>query len=258
MRFKLTSIFLTILVLISAALFITYTNTTMATPYPRSNLTKAEYSRGDLREKDTLKRVSPKLNNTLTQQGLQLGSPVFVRIFKETKELEIWVQSTKDKKFKHFKTWKIAAMSGELGPKLAEGDMQAPEGFYFVKRSQLNPQSRFHLAFNIGYPNKYDRAHNRTGSFIMVHGNRVSIGCFAMTDPGIEEIYTLCASALKKGQPFFRVHIFPFRMDEKRMQAAKDNRWINFWQNLKEGHDYFEKNHVPPNVNVSNKKYTFR
>ena len=148
-------------------------------------------------------------------------------------------------------------MSGTLGPKLAEGDCQAPEGFYFVANRHLNPRSTYHLSFNLGFPNAYDLAHGRTGSHLMVHGSDMSIGCFAMTDPGIEEIYTLCAAALAKGQPFFRVHIFPFRMNEERMTKAAGDPWEEFWKNLKEGHDLFERNHVPPEVNVQDKRYVF-
>ena len=136
--------------------------------------------------------------------------------------------------------------------------MQAPEGFYHVGSSWMKPDSRFHLAFNIGYPNTYDLAHERSGSFIMVHGNKVSIGCFAMTDPFIEEIYTLCHLALQKGQPFFRVHIFPFRMTEERLTRESRNRWHNFWTNLKQGHDWFETKRTPPDVSIHNKLYTFR
>ena len=125
-------------------------------------------------------------------------------------------------------------MSGSLGPKLAEGDHQAPEGFYYVARSGMNPNSRYHLSFDIGYPNTFDRAHRRTGSLIMIHGNRVSIGCFAMTDVSIEEIYTLCAVALTKGQKFFRVHSFPFRMTDERLQKEKENHHYAFWSQLKQ------------------------
>ncbi len=148
-------------------------------------------------------------------------------------------------------------MSGQLGPKLAEGDRQAPEGFYFVTRSMMHPTSRYHLAFNIGYPNRYDTAHARTGSFIMVHGNTQSIGCFAMTDEKIEEIYTLCDAALRNGQNYFRVHVFPFRMTDARMKAENGHRWISFWRNLQEGYLWFEEKARPPNVEVAQKKYIF-
>jgi murein L,D-transpeptidase YafK len=183
---------------------------------------------------------------------------VFIRIFKEERELELWVRDRESGKFKHFRTWPVVAMSGKLGPKLAEGDRQAPEGFYFVTRRLMNPKSRFHLAFNIGYPNDYDRAHGRTGSAIMVHGNRVSIGCFAMTDAKIEEIYTLCDAALNAGQPFFRVHVFPFRMTRERMAETDGEPWREFWLNLKEGYDWFQTHHLPPDVGVKDGLYTFR
>ena len=221
------------------------------------NLSKKNYANGKLREQDVIKRIAPRTRAELKDKDLQLGSPVFIRIFKESRELEIWVKHSTSNKYQHFKTWQIAALSGGLGPKLAEGDYQGPEGFYYVPMSMLKPDSSYHLAFNIGYPNQYDRAHHRTGSFIMTHGNRLSAGCFAMTDPSIEEIYTICHAALNHGQPFFRTHIFPFRMTEKRMKQAGKNQWLSFWQNLKEGYDYFEKHRTPPNVKVINKTYTF-
>ena len=222
-----------------------------------STLSKQDYKNGDLREKDVIQRMTPRLNKELQAKGLQLGSEVFIRIFKESRELELWLLKPETQKFHHFKTWKIAAVSGHLGPKLSEGDRQAPEGFYYVPASQMKPDSRFHLAFNIGYPNNYDLAHHRTGSFIMVHGNRVSIGCFAMTNPSIEEIYTLCKKALTNGQAYFRVHIFPFRMTDSRLAEESSSRWYSFWSNLKEGYDYFEQHHTPPNVKVKNNQYTF-
>lgn len=225
---------------------------------PRSALSKKDYARGDLREKDVIQRAAPVLARELQAQGLDLGSPVFIRVFKETRELEVWVEHKGTGKSQLFKTYRIAAMSGKLGPKLAEGDYQAPEGFYYVSKSKMKPDSSYHLAFNIGYPNTYDLAHSRTGSFIMVHGNRVSAGCFAMTDRYIEEIYTLCSSALNNGQSYFRVHIFPFRMTSERLRQERNHRWYNFWQNLQLGYDAFESTRIPPNVNVKGKQYTFR
>jgi murein L,D-transpeptidase YafK len=121
----------------------------------------------------------------------------------------------------------------------------------------MKPDSRYHLAFNIGYPNAYDRHHGRTGSLIMVHGNRVSIGCLAMTDAKIEEIYTLCAAAHTGGQRFFRVHIFPFRMSEERMKRAAGSEWQAFWENLQQGYDVFEKTRIPPEVTVQDGRYAF-
>ncbi|MBC8325304.1 MAG: murein L,D-transpeptidase [Verrucomicrobia subdivision 3 bacterium] len=200
-------------------------------------------------------RVKPALEKALAAKGLRWGAPVFIRIFKEEKQLELWVDN--GKQFQLFKTWAICKFSGELGPKLKEGDGQAPEGFYFVPRTRMNPRSRFHLSFNLGYPNTYDRARQRTGSALMVHGNCVSIGCYAMTDARIEEIYSLCDAALKNGQRFFRVHSFPFRMTEANMKRHGKSKWMSEWNNLKQGFDWFEKTKRPPNVTVSGKKYQF-
>ncbi len=201
-------------------------------------------------------RVTPQLKADLSNMGLRFGSPIFIRIFKETRELELWVKGSGEK-FELFRSYRIAAMSGRLGPKTKEGDYQAPEGFYFVTSKRFNPYSNYHLSFDIGYPNSYDRSLKRTGSLIMVHGKAVSIGCFAMTDASIEEIYTLSQAALKGGQSFFRVHVFPFRMTEKRMTEAADSEHIPFWENLREGYLAFEKTKIPPNVTVSGKRYRF-
>ncbi|WP_367874416.1 murein L,D-transpeptidase family protein [Luteolibacter sp. Populi] len=203
-------------------------------------------------------RVRPELEHALKEKGLHFGDPVFLRAFKEENRLELWVRHRDTKKYELFRTWEIARQSGVLGPKLAEGDGQVPEGFYFVPPEGMKPDSTFHLAFNIGYPNDYDRFHGRSGTFIMIHGNEVSIGCLAMTDPKIEEIYTLCDAALKGGQEYFRVHIFPFRMSAERMARETENPWHGFWQQLKEGYDFFEREKVPPTVSVELGRYRFK
>ncbi|MDP0490831.1 MAG: murein L,D-transpeptidase family protein [Verrucomicrobiota bacterium JB023] len=201
-------------------------------------------------------RIEGALRASLTEKGLEWGAPVFIRIVKEERELELWLKD--GERFKLFRKYPIAGMSGQLGPKLAEGDRQAPEGFYYVPPSMMHPRSRYHLAFNLGYPNAYDRARGRTGSFIMVHGSRFSVGCFAMTDAKIEEIYTLCDAALEGGQPFFRVHVFPFHMTEARMKAVGQHRWKDFWFNLEEGYRWFEEKGTPPDVIVRGGRYAFQ
>lgn len=212
---------------------------------------------GKARDKEVKQRISTSIVTQLTDKKLELGSPVFIRAFREEKELELFVKNTATGKFVLFRKYPIVAASGNLGPKLAEGDGQVPEGFYFVPPSAMNPNSSYHLSFNIGFPNAYDKAHGRTGSFIMIHGSNVSIGCLAMTDEKIEEIYTICQAAHESGQPFFRVHIFPFRMTDKRMEKAATSKHFSFWKNLKTGHDLFEKNKIPPNVTVKDKQYAF-
>lgn len=208
------------------------------------------------RSRNAISRVKPGLEKKFESEGLNYGNPIFIRIFKESKELEIWIKA--ENKFKLFKTYEICTYgSGTLGPKTRRGDGQAPEGFYFITPQQLNPLSNFHLSFNLGYPNKYDRTHRSTGGHLMVHGNCVSIGCYAMTNEGIEEIFAIGDAAFRNGQSFFRVHIFPFRMNETTMEKHKESEWIEFWKNLKEGYDFFETNKIPPNVEVVNKKYIF-
>ena len=213
----------------------------------------------DERAKAAAERVSPLLSAELDAIGHRIGNPIFVRIFKETNELELWVQDPRSESWDFYKTFPICAWSGKLGPKLQEGDGQTPEGFYWVAPRHLNPASSFHLSFNIGYPNTYDRHHQRSGSLIMVHGGCVSVGCFAMTDPAIEELYTLAQAAFDNGQKFFRVHIFPFRMTDRRMdQAVRDKATaLNFWANLKEGYDYFEIVQKPPVSNLDGSNYGF-
>lgn len=200
-------------------------------------------------------RVEGGLKRAMEEAGLRYGAPVFVRVLKEEGELELWVEAKEGERWKLFRKWRIAGMSGKLGPKLKEGDLQAPEGFYEVGKKQLNPMSRFHLSFNVGYPNAYDRYHGRTGSLIMVHGSNVSIGCFAMTDPVIEEIYLLVEAALKGGQEAVKVQIFPFRMTPEKM-AAVEGEWAGFWREaLWPGYERFEKTGVPPEVGVREGRY---
>lgn len=213
--------------------------------------------KGQGREREVRVRITPDMKTALSEKGLALGSPVFIRAFKEEREFELFVKDKASGKFILFRTYPIVAASGSLGPKLAEGDGQVPEGFYFVPPSAMHPNSRYHLAFNIGFPNAFDKANGRTGSFIMIHGSSVSIGCLAMTDAKIEEIYTICQAAHEGGQPFFRVHIFPFRMTAERMEMAATNPNLPFWQNLKTGYDLFGKDRVPPNANVKDKQYAF-
>ena len=184
--------------------------------------------------------------DTLDTIGWQHGSPVYVRIFKAESELEIF--GLHDGRWTLLKTFPICTWSGTLGPKYREGDLQSPEGFYEVDYGQLNPNSTFHLSFNLGFPNAVERAQGRTGSFLMVHGNCVSIGCYAMTDGGIEEIYGLVEAALTAGQSSVPVHAFPFRMTETALRSRQDHPEHEFWMSLKPAYDLFEETGEPPAV----------
>ncbi len=195
------------------------------------------------------------LSGRLSAQGLALGAPVFIRIFKREFELELWLK--RDDRFERFATYPICRWSGGLGPKLLEGDGQAPEGFYTVDAKALNPASQWHRSFNLGFPNAFDRAHGRTGSFVMVHGDCSSVGCFAMTDPVMDEIWRLVTAALDGRASRFHVHVFPFRMTEENLARRQQSPWLPFWRTLKEGYDAFDATGLPPRIAVCNGSYTF-
>jgi murein L,D-transpeptidase YafK len=208
------------------------------------------------RSRAAIQQVRPGLESELTRAGFNWGAPIYLRIFKSESVLEVWIRNQAT--WQLFKSYRICYYSGKLGPKLKRGDEQSPEGFYQVYPRQLNPNSTFHLAFDIGYPNRFDRFHGRTGSAIMVHGNCVSIGCYAMTDPQIEEIYALADAALRQGQAYFQIDIFPFRLTPENLNRQQTSAWIDFWRNLKIGYDYFEKYHLPPRMRLQNGQYQLR
>lgn len=190
----------------------------------------------------------------LGKKGMNTAAPIFVRIFKEESELEVW-KMRDDGRFYHFKTYPICNWSGDLGPKQVQGDKQAPEGFYTISQTQMNPNSKFYLAFNLGYPNAYDRSLGRTGEALMVHGKCKSAGCYAMTDALAEEIYGLARDAMRSGQTSFQVHAFPFRMTQEKLDRFKGHKWYAFWKTLKQGYDSFEINRIPPSIAVCEKRY---
>jgi murein L,D-transpeptidase YafK len=195
------------------------------------------------------------LDDRLHAQGSRLGAPAYIRIFKLESELELWLE--KDGSYVRFATYPICLWSGRLGPKLASGDDQAPEGFYTVDKEQLNPNSRWHRAFNLGFPNAFDKAQGRTGSFLMIHGGCSSIGCYAMTNAVIDELWQMVTAALDGGQARVPVHIFPFRMSEANFKARQTSPWTGFWTDLKAGYDAFEVAHIPPVVSVCRGRYVF-
>lgn len=198
--------------------------------------------------------VARNVKERLEQRGFRWGAPLYLRIFKTENVLEAWVQK-EGGHYELYQRFPICVYSGELGPKLRQGDKQSPEGFYKVGLKALNPNSQYHLSFNLGYPNAYDRAHGYTGNYLMVHGDCVSVGCYAMGDRQIEEIYTLVGISLQYGQKEVPVHIFPFHLTTENMIRYGGHRWASFWQMLKPGYDYFESYRYPPVVDVVNKRY---
>lgn len=186
--------------------------------------------------------------------GIARGDHVFIRVFKEESELELWVR--KADRFIKFATYPICFWSGDLGPKFAEGDKQTPEGFYTVKRRQLHISGRWRRALNLGFPNVYDKANKRTGSYILVHGGCSSVGCYAMTDAVLKEIHWFASNALRRGgQRRIHVHAYPFRMTDGNMQRHADSPWLDFWSDLKVAYDLFEETHIPPQIGVCRGRY---
>jgi murein L,D-transpeptidase YafK len=203
-----------------------------------------------------LRPVSAATLALIEQKGMSKESPILLRIYKEEAELEIWKQTTAGR-YALLKKYPICRWSGELGPKIKQGDRQAPEGFYSIRPEQMNPNSSFHLAFNLGYPNEYDRAHGRTGAHLMVHGDCSSSGCYAMTDEQIQEIFALAREAFDGGQLAFQVQAFPFRMTNANMARHRNNPHLAFWRMLKEGSDHFEVTKLEPKIDVCNRRYIF-
>jgi murein L,D-transpeptidase YafK len=200
--------------------------------------------------------VPPKLIAAMLEKDMDMQSPILIRLFKEEAELEVWKQD-RSGRFALLKTYPICRWSGDLGPKVREGDRQAPEGFYSISPAQMNPQSAYYLSFNTGYPNAYDRALGHSGSELMVHGDCSSRGCYAMTDEQIAEIYSLGRESFFGGQRAFQFGAFPFRMTPVNMAKHRNNPNMPFWKMIKEGYDHFEVTRQEPKVDFCEKKYVF-
>ena len=200
--------------------------------------------------------LSPEMTAELARKQMPNESPMLVRIFKEEAELEVWKKDTTGN-YALLKTYPICRWSGDLGPKVKEGDRQAPEGFYQITPGQMNPNSSYFLAFNLGFPNAYDKANDRTGNFLMVHGDCSSRGCYAMTDEQIGEIFTLGRESFEGGQKSFQVQAYPFRMTALNMAKHRNSPNMAFWRMIKQGYDHFEVSRQEPKVNVCEKHYVF-
>jgi murein L,D-transpeptidase YafK len=202
------------------------------------------------------KPLPPELLSLLREKKMPVNSPILVRAFKEEAELEVWKQDTSGR-FQILKTYPICRWSGDLGPKLREGDRQVPEGFYRVTPELMNPHSNYYLSINTGYPNSFDKANKRDGSLIMIHGDCWSVGCHAMTDEQISEIYALARESFLGSQPSFQVQTYPFRMTSANLARHRNNRNLAFWRMLKIGNDHFETTQLEPKVDVCDRRYVF-
>ncbi|WP_137133746.1 murein L,D-transpeptidase family protein [Rhizobium sp. FKY42] len=192
----------------------------------------------------------------MQKRNMPRNSPIMIRVFKEEGKMEIW-KARADNRFEKITDYDICAWSGKLGPKVKEGDRQAPEGFYNLTPAHLNPNSKYYLAINTGFPNRYDAANGRTGSNLMIHGACSSSGCYSMTDEQILEIYAFARDAFKGGQSSVQLQAFPFRMTAENMARHRTSENYDFWKMLKVGYDNFEVTKRPPEVAVCGKKYVF-
>lgn len=196
------------------------------------------------------------LSAKMQMEGMDPQSPIFIRLYKETSEFEIWKQK-RNGDYALLKTYPICKWSGALGPKKVEGDRQAPEGIYIVTPAQMNPASHYYLSFNIGYPNAYDRSLGRTGSNLMVHGACSSSGCYSMSDEDAGEIFALARDSFRGGQTAFQIQALPFRMTAANLARHRDDANMSFWRTLKVASDEFDLTLRPPKVDVCDRQYVF-
>lgn len=184
---------------------------------------------------------------------------IYVRSFKYDSQLEVWVRNKKTEPFKLFKTYKVCALSGALGPKRIEGDYQVPEGFYYI--NEFNPRSNYQMALGINYPNASDQVLSdslKPGNDIYIHGSCVTVGCIPLNNQ-IQELYLLASYAHDQGQDFIPVHIFPIRFNvehsrEMLAKATKDDpAYQKFTNRLKEVFDYFEQHRKLPLISINAK-----
>lgn len=192
----------------------------------------------------------------MADRGMGPSDPILIRAYKKEAEVEVWKRAS-DGRYALLKTYPVCRWSGQLGPKIKEGDRQTVEGFYTIKPGQMNPNSAYYLSFDTGFPNDFDRANGRTGSYLMVHGTCSSMGCFAMTDETISELYALAREAFANGQKGFQFQAYPFRMTAQNLAKFRNDPSMPFWKNLKEGSDYFDVTREEPRVGVCGNRYTF-
>jgi murein L,D-transpeptidase YafK len=204
----------------------------------------------------SLRPIPPQTLALMDKIGTTEAAPVLIRTYKKEAEFEIWKQKS-DGQYALLKTFPMCRWSGQLGPKTHEGDRQVPEGFYTIGPNQMNPNSNYYLSFNVGYPNAYDKAWDRTGGNIMVHGVCSSAGCYSMTDAQIAEIYAIAREAFNGGQREIQMQSYPFKMTAENLAKYRLDPNIDFWMQLKNGADHFEATKTEPAVLVCGKRYVF-
>lgn len=220
-----------------------------------------EYQKTFTRPANALGRKEDTLQKQFHKKGLVWPAKyVYLRSFKYDSQLELWVKNDRKEPFKLFKTYKVCALAGTLGPKRMEGDYQVPEGFYYI--NEFNANSNYHLSLGLNYPNASDKILSdsfQPGGDIYIHGSCVTVGCIPLTDPMIEEVYIITAHAKDQGQDFIPVHIFPIRYNVKRSaeyfaKVLKDDQNLqSFSSRLEDAFNYFEKYKQVPVVMVTEK-----
>jgi murein L,D-transpeptidase YafK len=195
------------------------------------------------------------LSKAFEAKGLKLGAPVFIRVYKQTSEMELWVE--KGARFVLFKTYGICRWSGGLGPKYYEGDRQSPEGLYRITPADLIVNARWDRAMNINYPNSFDVINGRSGSGILIHGKCGSIGCFAIQDRNVEEVYGAVRAALEGGQAYIPVLSLPFRFADLAPSREDTRQMSEFWADLRRADLLFERDRLPPAAWICDGRYYF-
>ena len=220
-----------------------------------------DYQRAIPKTQDLLRRKEDTLARQFRERGLTWPARfVYIRSFKYDSQLEVWVKSNREDKYKLFKTYKVCALAGTLGPKRMAGDYQVPEGFYYI--NEFNPRSEYHLSLGLNYPNASDRMLSdsaQPGGDIYIHGSCVTTGCIPITDTQIEELYVLTAYAKDQGQDFIPVHIFPVNFSNPKSVEYLNkflqtfSEYTQFAKSMRSAFAYFEKYREVPFVMVNGK-----
>jgi len=213
-----------------------------------------DYQRTLQRPSDALKKKEDTLKKQFEAKGLQWPAKyIYIRSFKYDGQLEVWVKNERKEPFKLFKTYRVCAMAGTLGPKRMAGDYQVPEGFYYI--NEFNPNSNYHLSLGINYPNQSDKILSdslRPGGDIYIHGSCVTVGCIPLTDEYIDEVYTIATYAKASGEDYIPVHIYPVRYNVKKSAdylaylSRTDASLKAFGEKLEQVYDHFELTHQLP------------
>lgn len=201
------------------------------------------------------------LRKELALTAIKSPFKLYIAVYKSEGKLEVWLQATAQRKYQLFKTYNFCAHSGTLGPKVKEGDLQTPEGFYYL--NAFNPKSNFYLSLGVNYPNSIDlrrSGQEKPGGDIYIHGNCVTIGCIPLTDEKIKEIYVLAVEAKNSGQLQISVNIFPFKMTDANLKKyiVQYPKQAAFWRNLQKGYAHFEKHKTLPIVREVKGNYVIK